>query len=72
MGSGGKPAWGATVVISSIVICLIHYQWGPTGMGQTGFMSLALGVSYLCVRRKLWVTILAHAYMDTILILQMY
>lgn len=42
------------------------------GIGQTGFMGLALGVSYLIVGRNLWVLILAHAYMDTILMVQMY
>ena len=70
--SGGKASWAVAVVISSIVFGLIHYQWGPAGMVQTGFMGLALGISYLLVRRNLWVTILAHGYLDTILILQMY
>ncbi len=41
-------------------------------MVETGFMGLALGMSYLMVKRNLWVTILAHAVMDTILMLQMY
>ena len=41
-------------------------------MVQTGCMGLALGVSYLVVGRNLWVTILAHGYMDTILVVQMY
>ena len=41
-------------------------------MVQTGLMGLALGVSYLVVGRNLWVTILAHGYMDTILVVQMY
>ena len=41
-------------------------------MVQTTFMGLALGASYLVVRRNLWVVILAHAYMDTILMVQMY
>ncbi len=59
-------------MISSIVFGLIHFDWGLVGMVQTGFMGLALGVSYLAVRRNLWVLILAHGYMDTILILQMY
>lgn len=35
-------------------------------------MGLALGTSYLIVKRNLWVTIIAHAYMETILVLQMY
>ncbi len=41
-------------------------------MVQTAFMGLALGVSYLVLGRNLWVTILAHGYMDTMLLLQMY
>ena len=41
-------------------------------MVQMAFMGLALGVSYLVVRRNLWATILAHVYLDTILIVQMY
>ena len=35
-------------------------------------MGLALGISYLLVKRNLWVLILAHAYMDTVLMVQMY
>ena len=42
------------------------------GIGQTGFMGLALGVSYLVVGRNLWVLILAHACIDTILMVRMY
>ncbi len=72
MGAGGKWAWRWAVVISAVVFGLAHFAWGPAGMVQTGFMGLALGMSYLLVKRNLWVTILAHAYMDTILMLQMY
>jgi hypothetical protein len=72
LGSGSKGAWALAVVISSVAFGLAHFAWGPAGMVQTGFMGLALGLSYLAVGRKLWVTILAHAYMDTILLLQMY
>ena len=60
------------VVFSSLIFGLVHSDWGIAGMVQATCMGLALGVSYLFVRRNLWVTILAHAYMDTILILQMY
>jgi membrane protease YdiL (CAAX protease family) len=72
LGSGGKTAWRLAVVVSSIVFGLIHFAWGPAGMVQTGFMGLALGVSYLLVGRNLWVMILAHGYMDTILMVQLY
>lgn len=60
------------VVFSSLIFGLVHSDWGIAGMVQASCMGLALGTSYLIVKRNLWVTILAHAYMDTILILQMY
>ncbi len=72
LGGGGKTAWRVAVLISSVVFGLVHYGWGVTGIVQTGFMGLALGISYLVVGRNLWVTILAHAYMDTILMVQMF
>ena len=67
-----KAATWLAVVTSSFVFGLIHSEWGVAGMVQASLMGLALGVSYLRVRRNLWVTILAHGYMDTLLILQMY
>ena len=72
LGSGSKTAWLLAVVVSSVVFGLVHSEWGLAGMVQTCFMGLALGVSYLVVERNLWVTILAHGYMDTILLLQIY
>ena len=72
LGGGGKAAWRVAVLISSVVFGFAHYGWGASGIVQTGFMGLALGVSYLVVGRNLWVTILAHAYMDTILMVQMF
>jgi membrane protease YdiL (CAAX protease family) len=72
VGAGGKATWWLAVFVSSIVFGLIHSDWGLAGMVQASFMGLALGVSYVVVKRNLCVTILAHGYMDTILILQMY
>ncbi len=72
LGGGGKTAWRVAVLISSVVFGFAHYGWGASGIVQTGFMGLAFGVSYLVVGRNLWVMILAHAYMDTILMVQMY
>jgi membrane protease YdiL (CAAX protease family) len=72
LGAGGKTAWTAAIIVSSVVFGLIHYTWGPAGVVQTGFMGLALGISYLVVGRNLWVLVLAHFYMDAILMVQMY
>lgn len=41
-------------------------------MVQTGFMGLALAISFLVLQRNLWILILAHFYMDAILMVQMY
>ena len=60
------------VVLSAIVFGFVHYSWGPMGIVQTGFMGLALGLCYIYMKRRLWILILAHAYMDTILIVQIY
>lgn len=72
LGKGMKKAIAAAVIISSIIFGLIHYQWGPMGIVQTGFMGLALGICYIKLKRRLWILILAHAYMDTILMVQLY
>ena len=72
LGKGGKSALRVAVIVSSVIFGLIHYEWGAMGMLQTGFMGLALAVSYLVVRRNLWVLVLAHAYLDTVLLVQLY
>ena len=72
IGSNGKATRLLAVAISSILFGLVHSDWGLAGMVQASMMGLALGTAYLVVHRNLWVTILAHGYMDTLLILQMY
>lgn len=71
-GQETKKATIIAVILSSIIFGLVHYEWGPMGIVQTGFMGLALGICYIKLKRRLWILILAHAYMDTILMLQMY
>ena len=72
IGQGKKKATIIAVILSSIIFGLIHYEWGPMGIVQTGFMGLVLGICYIKLKRRLWILILAHAYMDTILMVQMY
>jgi membrane protease YdiL (CAAX protease family) len=72
IGNDSKKATIIAIILSSIIFGLIHYSWGPMGMVQTGFMGLALGICYIKLKRRLWILILAHAYMDTILMIQMY
>lgn len=72
MGGGSRIAWGAALFIGAVVFGLAHFGWGLIGIIQTTFMGLALGGAYLLVKRNLWVLVLAHAYMDTALLVQMY
>ncbi len=72
LGLSGKAGKIIVVIISSLVFGLAHYSWGIMGVVQTSFMGFALGCSYLYLKKRIWVLILAHAYMDTILMLQLY
>ena len=59
------------VTVSAIIFGLAHYSWGPMGIVQTGLMGLALALCYLKFK-NLWILVIAHGYMDTILMVQMY
>jgi membrane protease YdiL (CAAX protease family) len=72
IGMNTKKALWIAVILSSLIFGFVHYEWGPMGVGQTTFMGLALGICYLKLKKRLWILILAHAYMDTILMVQMY
>ena len=60
------------VVASAVLFGLAHYAWGPIGIVQTTCMGLALGAAFLLVGKNLWVTILTHVYMDTMLLVPLY
>lgn len=66
---GGTPF---AVLLSSVLFGLAHFTWGPVGMVQTFAMGLVLAIAFVKFGRNLWVTILAHAYMDTLLLLSVY
>jgi len=72
LGLDSKFGKMATVVISAAIFGIVHYKWGPMGMVQTGFMGLVMGIFYLKLKKKLWILVLAHAYMDTFLMFQVY
>lgn len=72
LGGSGKAAVNGAVILSAVIFGLVHFSWGITGMIQTGCMGLALGIAYLVLKRDLNVLVLAHAYLDTILLVQLY
>ncbi len=60
------------ILISALIFGLAHYTWGVTGIVQTSFMGLVLGTFHVQFKNKLIVLILAHAYMDTLLLGSIY
>lgn len=69
---GAKFEKTYAVLISAVIFGLAHYTWGITGMVQTSFMGLILGTFHVRFKNKLIVLILAHAYMDTLLLGSIY
>ena len=72
IGGNKKMAVILAVFLSAVIFGLVHYEWGAMGVVQTFFMGLVLGICYLKLKKRLWILILAHGYMDTILMLQLY
>jgi membrane protease YdiL (CAAX protease family) len=71
-GGSEKQSRIIAVIISALVFGLVHYEWGAMGVVQTTFMGLAMAICYLKFNQRLIILILAHAYMDIILMTQMY
>ncbi len=72
LGSSTRLATVSAVIASSMVFGLVHYDWTLAGILQTVSIGLVLGVSFLIGKRNLWVNILAHVYLDTLLLIQIY
>lgn len=72
MGSGGKGVRLLAVLISSAVFGLVHFDWGLLGIGQTAVFGLVMAIAYVKLKRNLWINVLAHAYMDTMLLVPLF
>lgn len=59
-------------VLSAAIFGLVHFQWGATGVVATGFMGLVMGLFYLKFKDNLWILVLAHAYLDTMLLVPLF
>src|SRR6185437_13698150 len=62
---GTRAAWWAAILVSATLFGFGHYYKGPAGIIDSGFAGLVLGAAYLWSGRNLWVTILAHGFIDT-------
>jgi uncharacterized protein len=66
VGRGTRFAWMVSLILSSAVFGLAHYEQGLTGIIEEGSDGLILGLLYLACRRNLAVPIVAHGICDTI------
>jgi len=72
MGGGGNAVHRFAVLVSAVVFGLVHFQWGIVGIGQTALVGLVFALAYVKLKRNLWINVLAHGYMDTILLVQLF
>lgn len=71
---GGGSRWADVCAVtgSAVIFGLAHFSWGPVGILQTTAMGMALGIAWLLLNRQLWVLVLAHCYLDTMLLVPLY
>ncbi len=68
--AGARYVVPIAVVVGGLIFGAIHYSWGPAGMMQTAVVGIALGAAYVKLDRRLWIVILVHGYLDTVLFAQ--
>lgn len=72
IGRDGRMARWMAVAVSAVIFGIAHFSWGIVGIVQTTFMGVALAMAYLITNRNLWSLVLAHATIDTLLLVQLY
>ena len=65
VGRRSPAAYWISMVLVSILFGYGHYYKGPAGIVDSGVAGLVLGAAYLLSGRNLWVSILAHGFIDT-------
>lgn len=71
LGLDSKYGKLVAVAISAVIFGLAHYEWGPAGIVSTAFMGFLMGIFYVKYK-NLWILVLAHAYMDTLLLVPLF
>jgi membrane protease YdiL (CAAX protease family) len=64
-GGGSMGAYWLAVLVTAVLFGYGHYYKGPAGVVDSAVAGLVLGAAYLLAGRNLWVTILAHGFIDT-------
>jgi membrane protease YdiL (CAAX protease family) len=72
VGRRSSTAYAFALIISSMLFGIGHYYKGPTGIVNSGVAGLILGGAYLSAGRNLWAPVLAHGFMDSVVLIANY
>ena len=72
LGRRSTAAYWSGMVFVSVLFGYGHYYKGPAGIVDSGVAGLILGSAYLLSGRNLWTCILAHGFIDTFGIFELY
>ena len=67
LAGGGQGALALAIIIQAVLFGLSHYPQGRTGILTTMFGGLLWGTIFLISGRQLWIVIMGHATVDTVL-----
>jgi membrane protease YdiL (CAAX protease family) len=63
-----KFAYWLAVTAVAVLFGCGHYYKGPAGIIDSGMAGLILGITYLLSGRNLWACIMAHGFIDTVVL----
>jgi uncharacterized protein len=72
IGGRTRAAWWTAMICASVLFGYGHFFKGPAGIVDSGIAGLILGTAYLVCGRNLWVSVLAHGFMDTAVVAAVY
>jgi len=72
LGKGSTAAYWIGMGLVSVLFGYGHYYKGPAGVVDSAIAGLILGAAYLLSGRNLWVSILAHGFIDTFAVVIVY
>jgi uncharacterized protein len=72
IGNGSTAAYWIGMLLVSVLFGFGHYYKGPSGIVDSGIAGLILGAAYLLSGRNLWVSIIAHGFIDTFAVVVVY
>ena len=67
-----KMKGALSLIGSSLIFGLAHFSWGVAGVIETTIIGFLLGAIFLRTGRNLWVTVIAHALLNSMAFLLIY